>query len=293
MERPYDRTVEDLGNVVALEHVNVTIPDQQLATLFYIAGLGFTRDPYIMPSTNNMWINVGRSQFHLPTNPALVLRGHTGVIVPSRADLLKRLSAVGKHLEGTRFDFREDEEYVEATCPWGNHVRCYEPNESRFGRITLGIPYVEFDVPQGTADGIARFYRHFLDTPAQVVEDKHGRRAHASVGINQELIYRETDEPIPAYDGHHIQVYIADFSGPYKRLLEKGLISEESDQHQYRFKDIVDPETGKLLYSVEHEIRSMRHPLFGRPLINRDPAQTNIHYAPGRDAWLWGMPHAD
>ncbi|HVA13847.1 MAG TPA: hypothetical protein VNF99_11395, partial [Stellaceae bacterium] len=59
MEPRFDRAAEDLGNIVKLEHVNVRIPDQRLATLFYVAGLGFTRDPYIMVSTNNMWINMG------------------------------------------------------------------------------------------------------------------------------------------------------------------------------------------------------------------------------------------
>jgi hypothetical protein len=48
-DETYDRTTQDVGNIVALEHVNVTIPDQQLATLFYVVGLGLTRDPYLMP----------------------------------------------------------------------------------------------------------------------------------------------------------------------------------------------------------------------------------------------------
>ncbi len=48
----YDRTVEDLGNIVELGHVNVTVPDQHLAGLFYIAGLGLTRDPYLMTTTD-------------------------------------------------------------------------------------------------------------------------------------------------------------------------------------------------------------------------------------------------
>ena len=67
MERNFDRSAEDLGNVVALEHVNITVPDQQLATLFYNTGLGLTRDPYIQTGLENMWMNVGRSQFHLPS----------------------------------------------------------------------------------------------------------------------------------------------------------------------------------------------------------------------------------
>ena len=31
---------------MGLEHLNLTVPDQQLAIRFYISGLGFTRDPY-------------------------------------------------------------------------------------------------------------------------------------------------------------------------------------------------------------------------------------------------------
>jgi hypothetical protein len=35
----------------------------------------------------------------------------------------------------------------------------------------------------------------------------------------------------------------------------------------------------------------MQHPLYARPLVNRDPAQTNRDYAQGRDAWTWSVPH--
>ena len=34
MAPAYDRTRQDLGNIVPLEDVNVTIPDQRLATIF-------------------------------------------------------------------------------------------------------------------------------------------------------------------------------------------------------------------------------------------------------------------
>ena len=36
----YDRKADDLGNVVALEHVNITISDQAKAVVFYVLGLG-------------------------------------------------------------------------------------------------------------------------------------------------------------------------------------------------------------------------------------------------------------
>jgi hypothetical protein len=286
-QRTFDRAAEDLGNIVALEHVNVTVPDQQVATLFYVAGLGLTRDPYLFTSTNNMWVNVGRSQFHLPTRDPQVVRGHIGVVLPDRKALLERLTKMRKLLEGTRFDFGEHGEFVEATCPWGNHLRCYEPGK-RFGPTTLGIPYVEFDVPRGSADGIARFYQQIVAAQAAVLQDQQGRYACVAAGSGQNLFFRETDRPLPPYDGHHIQVYVCDFSGPYRRLREKGLIFEESDQHQYRFKNIVDPNDGKMLFTIEHEVRSMKHPLYMRPLVNRNPAQSIFKYAPGYDAWNWG-----
>jgi catechol 2,3-dioxygenase-like lactoylglutathione lyase family enzyme len=292
MDKSYDRAAEDLGNIVALEHVNVTVPDQQVATIFYVTGLGLTRDPFLMTGTVNMWINVGRSQFHLPGGKGQAVRGHVGIVIPDRKALVQRLSKMRKYLEGTRFDFREQDGYVEATCPWGNQIRCYEP-DPRFGPITLGMPYVEFDVPAKTADGIARFYQQIMNTQAEVIDDATGRYAQVSVGIGQCLIFRETDKPLPAYDGHHVQVYVSDFSGPYRQLLKRGLIFEESDQHQYRFKDIVDPEGGKVLYTIEHEVRSMKHPIYLRPLVNRNPSQSNINYAPGFDAWTWGAPHEE
>jgi hypothetical protein len=154
MQQHFDRTTEDLGNSIHLEHVNVQVPDQRLATLFYVAGLGLTRDPYLMVSDTNMWVNVGQSQFHLPSGDAQVLRGHTAIVMSGRKALLDRLAAIAKKLDGTAFAYREHNDYVEATCPWGNRVRCFEPDAARFGRITLGIPYVEFEVPPGTATGI-------------------------------------------------------------------------------------------------------------------------------------------
>jgi hypothetical protein len=70
-------------------------------------------------------------------------------------------------------------------------------------------------------------------------------------------------------------------------LAAKSLIIQESDQHQYRFQDIVDPESGKVLFTVEHEVRSMKHPLYLRPLVNRNPHQSIIDYSPGEDALNW------
>ena len=87
----FDRAAEDLGNIVELGHVNVTVPDQTHAVGFYIMGLGLTRDPYLMAGLENMWVNVGRGQFHLPSRAPQVVRGTTALVLPDREALLKRL----------------------------------------------------------------------------------------------------------------------------------------------------------------------------------------------------------
>ncbi len=286
--QPFDRAAEDLGNSIHLEHVNVQVPDQRLATLFYVAGLGLTRDPYLMVSDTNMWVNAGRSQFHLPSGEPQVLRGTTGLVISGREALLARLAAVAKKLEDTRFSFREHNDYVEATCPWGNRMRVHEPDAARFGRIALGIPYVEFDVPVGTARGIAAFYPPIMGTPAAVTNGD-ATIARVQVGKDQHLHFRETDRPQGGFDGHHVQIYIANFSGPYRRLKERGLVSREDNQYQYRFQDIVDLDSDKLLFTVEHEVRSATHPMCLRPLVNRNPVTTNRNYANGHDHALWAM----
>jgi hypothetical protein len=288
MQQSFDRAAEDIGNSIHLEHVNVQVPDQRLATLFYVAGLGLTRDPYLMVSDSNMWVNAGRSQFHLPTGEAQVLRGHTGIVIAGREALLERLGSVARKLDGTAFAFKENNDYVEATCPWGNRVRCYEPDAARFGRITLGIPYVEFEVPVGTAQSIGAFYPQIMAMPAEP-GNGDGTVARVRAGKHQFLQFRETDRPQPDFDGHHVQLYIADFSGPYRRLSARDLISSEDNQYQYRFRDLVDLASGRHLFTIEHEVRSATHPMYLRPLINRNPAQTNRTYAPGHDQWVWAM----
>lgn len=289
----FDRTQEDLGNVVELGHVNVTVPDQRLATLFYISGLGLTRDPYLMTGIENMWVNIGRAQFHLPSRAPQVVRGTTALVMPDRPGLLRRLAAVAKHLDGTKFAFHETEDAVETICPWGNRIRVHAPDPARFGPVRLGMPYVEFDIPEGTPlQPIADFYIQILGGVAGLGRDARGEYAWALVGDGNQLIYRPGPQASAAYDGHHVQISLVDFSGPHRRLAERGLISEESDQHQYRFQDLIDPASGKVLYTIEHEVRSTKHPMYARPLVNRNPDMTNRNYVPGYEIGRWALPEA-
>ena len=286
----FDRTAEDLGNIVELGHVNVTVPDQSKAVAFYLMGLGLTRDPYLMAGLENMWVNVGKGQFHLPTRGVQVVRGTTALVMPDLEALLARLRYAQKYLEGTQFSYREAGDVVETTCPWGNRIRVHAPEPERFGPMRVGMPYVEFDIPVGTdLNAIARFYKEILGGIAGVSHDERGPYAWASCSAECRVIYRESPVEQPEYDGHHIQITLADFSGPHKKLLERGLISEESDQHQYRFLDIVDVDSNKPLFRIEHETRSMRHPMFNRVFVNRNPEMNNRNFVPGYEVGLYAL----
>ena len=266
----------DVG-IVELGHVNVAIADQLTATDFYVTALGLTRDPYLTTGTGNMWINVGKSQFHLPTGTPQRLRGRTGIVVPD-------VEAVRARLTRANIPVHDDGDAIDVTTPWGNAIRAHPPDPC-FGPARLSIAYLEIDVPPGTAAGIGRFYRELIGATVHVHDGD--RRAHVSAGDHQTLIFAETETPLAADDGHHIQVYIDDFAATRERLAARGLVTAENGPEQFRFNAIVDPDDGRELYTLEHETRSTAHHLYGRPLVNRDSTIDTRTYA-GVDALAWG-----
>src|SRR5207237_6008011 len=139
---------------------------------------------------------------HLPSRAvpprAEVLRGTAGLVVPSLDELEKRLTYAGSEMKRvvpeakTKFSWARKGDVVEATCPWGNRVRCHAPSPE-FGRTELGLVYVDFDVPRGTAEGIARFYDQVMRAPGKA----ENGRATVKVGASQRLLLTETDRPLP------------------------------------------------------------------------------------------------
>ena len=259
----FEPASRDVGNIVFFEHVNLTIPDQETATDFYVDGLGLTRDPYMMVGTDNMWINAGRQQFHLPRGRPQRFRGVIGLTVPDLDALRARLRRVAPRLDGTQFSWRREGAQIALSCPWGNRLRVHAAGGAHGG--PLGIPYLEMPVAKGAAAGIARFYRTVMGAPAEAGDGG----VQVTVGPGQRFVFREGAGPAADYDGHHVAIYVADFSGPYRALAERSLVTAEDNPDQYRFVDIVAPRAKKPLFAIEHEVRSLHHPLYGRPLVNR------------------------
>ena len=271
---------ENIGNIFRLEHVNLRVPDPLMAMVFYMMGMGFTRDPHFIVGPDNMWITVGDTQFHMPVGKVQVLRGHIGIVMPNLDALVGRLTEIKSRLNNTQFGWSRDKSGVWVTCPWGNRFHCYVPSNKHAG-MRLGLGVVQLNVPMGTAAGIGRFYDRVMDTPIHLGKSKGKARLTVLIGGNQQLIFQETDAPIPPFDGHHIAVYTANMSKAFGWLLERGLLVDGLARHQYRFTAIVDPATDEKLFDLEQEVRSFKHPMFLRPLINRDPLLSIMNYSGG------------
>ncbi|MGE0545218.1 MAG: hypothetical protein AB7R89_34095, partial [Dehalococcoidia bacterium] len=129
MEDRCHRRADDLANIISLDHLNLQIPDQGIATVFYVVGLGFTRDPYMMVGVDNMWVNLGRQQFHLLTRSPQVVNGRTGLVVEDLTALQRRLEFVSPRLAQTSLSWRYHSGIVEVRCPWGNLFRCHAASQ--------------------------------------------------------------------------------------------------------------------------------------------------------------------
>jgi hypothetical protein len=263
-----------------------------------------------------IWASCGASQFHLPHGDVgQRIPGHIGLRYDSLEGLKKRVQEFGDQKAIFLKDYeigadpRSQREFVKLVDMYDNVFYCRagdpvntdkeqpmirpdETNEwgdhaTKYGRIESdcrGVDYVEFLVPKGTAERIALFYESVLDVTTTCVEVEAGMKiaiiAFGNVDQNgkaaQSLLFRETTEAIPPYDGHHVAMYVgetaADFEQAYKNTELAGVVwcnqrfSDKADTlqgakewKQFRFKDIVDMKTGETIFELEHEMRSVEH----------------------------------
>ena len=273
-----------MRTIAAMEHVNLTIPDQALGALFYVSTMGFTRDPYLDFDDWNMWINVGREQFHTPKGEAQMFRGEIGIRVPGLDGLERRLARLAGRFEGTEFNFARDGATMRVTCPWGNRFTCREalPNE-----YPLAIEELIMQVPEASLGAIAGTYETLLETSVE----RQGTGVTVPTGPSQRLRFIVGNESPAAYDGHHIAIYIENYGEARQRAVDAGVLSAEREPHEFRFIEFRDARTGEAAWALEHEVRSTKHPMFGRDLVNRNPANTLFHYQRGSETLV--SLHAD
>jgi hypothetical protein len=260
----------ELGNFTHFEHVNFRVSDHYLATLFFIEGLGLTRDPMRMVSVRNMWVNVGQQQFHLPIGEPQPFAGEVGLTVADLGAVRQSLQRIAEPLRETEFAVAEDDTTLRVTSPWGHRFRLHPAgNQSLSGRLPQAIPYVTFWVPADTATGIAAFYRDVLGVPAQVRESGRSLQASVNVGVNQHFHFIEKRDLTLPQHPNHVAVYLTRYQAVYAELKRRDLLMEPDKNEQFRFARMIDPDSGAELFAFEHEMRSLHHPDFMKPLVNR------------------------
>jgi len=284
----------DVGGIVALEHLNINTNDKELSADFFFMVMGLTRDPYDRVGSGTMWVNCGRQQIHVPLSPenVQVVRGTVYLAVPSIEAFRERLFKYQEMMNGTRFAIISDKDAsVELYGPHGNHFHVTQnlstisPAHSRLEIVpfcfgSLGIYHIKFLIPPRTAAKFSRFYEHFFQAPTVVTEC--GKECKVLVGAYQWLSFVETEDQLQEYDGHHLAIYVSDFSGCFQRLSKFGLnwknprfqdkcatLEQAVQSRQIRTLHLVDPEDGERFYELEHEIRPIAHPSYRRALANR------------------------
>ncbi len=273
----------ELGNVVSLDHVNLRVPDQRLATLFYLEGLGLTRDPYRMTSTGNMWVNIGAQQFHLPTTTQpMPFPGEIGLVVPDLDKVRERLERVTPQLKETAFGWRENKATLVACDPWGRRIRLH-PAGALPAMMNLALAYVEIWVPPGSAAAIGRFYGQILAVPCSRNGGRKASGVTVTVGPHQSLRFVERADAPTQPHNNHVALYLTRYREIYDRMRKLRNLMEKNRHEQFRFNRILDLKTGKCLLEIEHEMRSLYHGDYGRTLVNRGDAGERIGQVIGRD----------
>ena len=270
----FGATNPEIGGIVHLDHVNFETPDHEMATIFYINGMGLTRDPYRRADEQNMGINVGLQQFHLPRRGERTppFHGVIGLVVPDMAGIRKRLDLLeelGK-FKGTPYQWEEQDNSVLLTSPFGVRFRLH-PAGTIPSLRPLGIAYVDVSVPPDTADGIAKFYSRIARAPGEVLNAEEGKTAVISAGPFQQIRFVERE--LADYETHsmHISYHATNYNEIRETVAAHGSLMGSGQGEVFFFDKLFDPDTGDEIFAINNEVRSIYHPDFMRPLINRWP----------------------
>lgn len=289
-----------------MEHINLEVPDMEVARLFFNEGLGLTMDPDTTgPERGGLgviWYNIGRQQLHICKGPEaqkLPPGAAIGLTLPN----VERIAAQLENVQGILGEVdvaHLGAGSLEVRDPWGNAYVITEPpaDDPRPPSLQAGISYVLLPCHPGDAGRIGGFYEEVLGAR---VERSEGC-AEVVVGAGCRLVFKEarslgesSEQSVAAlHTGWHAAVYIADFSEVYRKCEALGLINNDHPfrdkcygvddalrNRQFRIRDIVEVATGPggsglvrsgLSYVLDHEIRSLHHPRFLRPLYNRHAA---------------------
>ena len=139
-----------------------------------------------------------------------------------------------------------------------------------FGK-PLGIPYIEFLIPPGMAKGIVNFYQTVMDTPARVRKEQDVTIAEVVMGPYQHIRFIEKELESYELFSFHIAIFVSHYDTIKQNLIDLGVDEHGDRTHICFWNSIIEPDTGEHLLNLQHEMRSVQHPDFMHPYINRWP----------------------
>ena len=267
------KTMPEVGGILHLDHINLQVSDHDLATIFFIGGLGLTRDPFRRADETNMGVNIGLQQFHLPRRGATPpFPGLVGLIVPDLDIIRLRLSRLNKlqKFKDTPYKANFDDNTAKIISPFGFCIRLHSSNSMPFLR-PLGIGYVEIPVPNGVVDDILKFYREVFHSIATIENRDGNKTAAINVGPFQKLYFIEKELDSYELYNFHISFHVTHYNRAREIIKERGALMGTGEGEVFFCDKIFNPDTGDYIFSMTNEVRSVYHGDYMRPLINRWP----------------------
>ena len=144
---------------------------------------------------------------------------------------------------------------------------------------------------RGTADGIARFYREILRDRRRMWARtrRDGSPAPRSAPASSSSSARRT-RPRRRSTATTSPSTSPTSPGPIGACSRAASSPRRATSTSTASRTSSISTAARCCSQIEHEVRSMRHPLYARPLVNRNPEQTNRRFAPGHEQVSWSLP---
>ena len=214
MQQQFDRAAEDLGNSIHLEHVNVT------------GARPAAGDPVLChrPRADPRPLSDGVRHQHVgqcrpqPVSSAERRRRRCCAAIPASSSRAARPCSSGWP-PSPKSSPAPHSPSASTTTMSRRYARgaiaCAATSRTPrvSGASRSAFPMSSSTCRSGPRRPLPLSIREIMGIPAEL-KNGDGTMARAKMGKDQYLQFRETDRALPEYDGHHVQMYITNFSGP-------------------------------------------------------------------------------
>ena len=300
--------------------------EQAPAYIFYMRGLQCARDPRLAYHFWANYAGRHQFHLFTSQRKSECINASIYLYVPDLDAMEQSLASVADELQGTKFaverlnrgrettrEYPQEQwhelfdtmeyDHLKVNDPYGNELRLHVtprnyhsinmslgktlpvPNDTE--GVAQGLPFLLYPCRPGIAQGISRFFEHYLGAKTVVTKqegDENLYRTSVFCGPLQTIVFDEQESQRDnkgEYDGHHVCIHIDRFKEFYDKAYNDSMqwnnelffdrcdtwLEANRDQ-QYRILHLVDPLDRTFLMSFEMEIRSTQH--FRYPIHRSD-----------------------